>query len=126
MVHGILGLSESEMVTALNGVNPGSKVFVSYIAGRRPSDRAIQEAQPARDQGISTRHYTGVFHSLHRTKKGDYVMTIWTDTRVSTDACGNQVNGAYRAINPNLGTLMVLEVLEHAPAQEVPQLNAAE
>jgi hypothetical protein len=34
---------------------------------------------------------------------------------------GNQVNGAYRAINPELGTLMVLEVLEYAPAQEVPQ-----
>lgn len=121
MSHGILGLTERDMVTTLLGVNPGSKVFVSYIAGRRPTDQAIRECQVARDQGLNTRHFTGVFHSLHKTKKGEWVMTIWTDTRTSTDATGNQVNGAYRAINPNLGTLIVLEVLEHAPAQKVTQ-----
>ena len=93
-----------------------SVVSVSYVPGRRPSARAIEEAARAIESGISPRQFTGTFKGVSKTKRNEVVFTLWVEERDSIAADGTKTPGAYRAFNPSLGRLLSLEVVQRAPA----------
>lgn len=102
-------LTAADMVNRLDGVPEGTPVFVSYLAGRAPTDRAVREASRARREGLSRHHFTGRVHRVWATKKGDTVLTVLCDVR-DDERTGAQE--AYRTFNPALGTMLTLEVLQ--------------
>ena len=99
------------MRKALSGIPEGTLLFVSYEAGREPTDRAIREASrhttnPTRPR----RSYVGTFVGVRRTKKSDLVMTIFAHNR-DTESGGSLREGGYRTFNPAVGSLLRIEVL---------------
>lgn len=102
-------IDAQEMVRRLSGAEPGATVFVSYRAGRPPTERAVAEAEKADHEGYPKRWYLGQVVRQWVTKKGDPVFTLFTTTRYNEDNV--RADGHYRTINPNLGQLMVLEVI---------------
>lgn len=102
-------MTEAEMLAALAGVPEGADLFVSYVAGRAPTDRAIREAQRATRAGQARRHFTGKLHRVWRTQKGEAVLTVLTPDR-DDERTGAQE--AYRTFNPSLGTLLGVTVLD--------------
>lgn len=107
-----VSMTATEMVAKLEGVEKGRQVFISYLAGRPPTDRAIREAtkaDEAYDVPIPKRWLQGRFESLRITKKGEPVMTLFSTTRYNDQDPGAE--GHYRSINPALGILLSLEVL---------------
>ena len=101
-------LSAVDMVQKLAGVPEGAQVFVSYLAGRPPTGRAIREARRARREGMARRHFTGRLHRVWMTKAGEPVMTVLCDNR---DDERTGAKEAYRTFNPALGTMLTLEVV---------------
>ena len=99
-------LNATAMSAILSDVLLGSTLFVSYEAGRPASEKAVDEACRAKSEGLSMLHHVGTFVSLKTSKKGDLILTVWSETRGE--------KGAYRAFNPNLGNLRSLHVIEHA------------
>lgn len=99
-------LTEFDVAEKLAGLVPGTRLFVSYVAGGKTTDRAIREAREAREDGLSLRHHEGTFESLHVTKRNELVFTMRSE-------CRRDANGApaYRTFNPNLGQLLSLEIL---------------
>jgi len=65
-------LSAAEMVQKLEGVPEGAPVFVSYLAGREPTDRAVREASRARREGYAPRHFFGKVHRVWSTKGSEF------------------------------------------------------
>lgn len=104
-----MALSASDMVHKLQGVQQGQQVFVSYLAGRAPKPRAIEEAKRADREGYVKRWFCGRLERQWVTKNGDPVFCVFTHTRDNAD--DPQAEGHYRTFNPNLGTLLALEVL---------------
>jgi hypothetical protein len=100
-------MNESEMMAVLAGLPEGTELFVSYVAGREPTDRAVREAQRSTDAGIARRHFTGKLHRVWTTKRGDTVLTVLCDNR-DDERSGKQE--AYRTFNPRLGTLLGVTV----------------
>lgn len=101
-------MDEREMLEKLNGVPEGATLFVSYLAGRKPTARAFREAERARREGLSMRHFVGTLTGVWRTKKGEAVMTVLCDTR---DDERRGTEDGYRTFNPNLGQLLSVEVI---------------
>lgn len=110
-------MNETEMDKVLAGVPQGSLVFVSYKAGRAPTDRAVREAQRAKDEGLAPRWQIGQLIDVWTTKKGHRVMRVFSDTR-DTERFGSMKRGAYRTLRPSLGQLLGLEVLMLAHPSE--------
>lgn len=108
-------LTAIDVVRVLKDVPLESILFVSYLAGRQPTPQAIKEAQRSSFEGIASRHYTGALKALTTTQKGETVVTLWVEERDSPRGSGGLQRGAYRAFNPSLGRMLVLEVLELAP-----------
>ena len=107
-------MNTNDTVKALEGIDVGSILFVSYVPGRKPSPRAVQEGRRAIvEEGLSPRHFTGKLSSVSRTKKGEVVFTLWVEERDSVQD-GMMRPGAYRAFNPSLGRLLILEVVQKA------------
>jgi hypothetical protein len=104
-----MALTAQDMLQKLEGVEKGRRVFVSYLAGRPPTERAKREAQKASDEGYAKRWFEGVLEAVWTTKKGQPVMTVLSTTRYNED--DPQAEGHYRTFNPALGTLLSLEVL---------------
>ncbi len=102
-------MSEQEMVLALAGVPSGTPLFVSYVAGRPPTDRAIREAARSRREGIAKRHYFGTLAEVRTTKRGDAILTIVCENR-DDERTGE--HRAFRTFNPNLGQLLSVAVLD--------------
>lgn len=100
-----------EMKKKLDNVPQGSKIFVSYIAGRPPTVRAVREASRSVREGIPKRYYFGTFDRVRMTKRGEFIMTMLCENR---DDERNSQSQAFRSFNPNLGELITLEVLEEA------------
>lgn len=99
-------MTEQEMLNKLREIPFGSLVFVSYTAGREPTDRAIRESKRSRREGINGRHFIGTLEVVRRTKKDEVIMVIKCDNRE------DERNGypyGFRAFNPNVGTLLTLE-----------------
>lgn len=100
-------MTANEMVAAVEG-NVGREVFVSYLAGNPPTERAIREARRAKMEGMARRHFTGKIHAVKTNKKGEPYLVIATPNR-DNESTGEQWN--YRSFNPQLGTLLTIEVL---------------
>jgi hypothetical protein len=109
-------INTTKMVEILKDVPVGSKIFVSYNAGRRPGPKAAQECARAEEEGINLRHFTGKLEGVHVTKKGQHYFTLWVEERDSIKD-GVKSQGNFRAFNPALGALHTLEVLEVAAPQ---------
>jgi len=86
----------------------GAQVFVSYLAGRPPTDRAIREARRAERMGLAKRHYTGTLVSRRLNQKGEIIFTVLSTTR---DDERRGTEDGYRTFNPALGTLLSFEQL---------------
>ena len=104
-----MALSAQDMVALLDGVPPGTEVFISYLAGRKPTDRAIREAEKASDEGYNKRWLQGRVERVWTTKKQEPVLTVFAYTRYNEDDKSSE--GHYRTINPALGKLLSLEVV---------------
>jgi hypothetical protein len=103
-------LNQNDLLDAIVSVPLGSVLFVSYVAGREPTDRAIIEAAGE----IPRRYFTGVLHKVWRTKKNEWVLTMWTWNRKTLQKDGTLVEGAYRTFNPQLGQLILVDVIRPA------------
>jgi len=107
-----MAMTAQEMLAKLEGVEPGREVFVSYLAGRAPTERAVREAakaDEAYDRPIPKRWFQGRLERVWITKKGDPVMTVLSTTRYNEDKPDAEAH--YRTFNPCLGTLLSLELL---------------
>lgn len=102
-------LNEVNAMKALVGVPEGALLFVSYVAGREPTDRAVREAERSRREGIARRHFVGKLASQRVTKKGEYVFTVLCDNR---DDERRGTRDGYRTFNPSLGNLLTVEVVQ--------------
>ncbi len=103
-------MNETEAMTALlkQGAKIGSLLFVSYNAGRKPTDRAQREAARAKSAGIARRHFTGRLTSIAKNEHGEFYFTIYTPERDDETVPSQE---AYRSFNPSLGDLHALRVL---------------
>jgi hypothetical protein len=113
-------LSETQMDQILEGAGPGSLVFISYLAGRPPTEKAQIEAQRASKEGLARRHALGHLSEVWTTKEGDRVVRIFAQTRDTLQKNGLLTLGAWRTYNPSLGRLLSLEVIHKiSPMKEV-------
>jgi hypothetical protein len=108
-------LSAEEMDQIVGQTPQGALVFVSYLAGRAPTERAIQEAQPYTEkqpmgEGMARRHFVGALEGIRTTKNGERVLTILAYNRDSLKNGVRQACG-FRSFNPSLGVLLSVEVL---------------
>ena len=103
-------ITAEEMVQKLVGVEPDSLLFISYKAGRPPTKRAIREAKKASDEGYVRRWFVGRFVSQFTSKKGDPILTVFTETRYNE--MKPTENGHFRSFNANLGQLLAIEVIK--------------
>jgi hypothetical protein len=74
-------VSLQQVETVLRGARPGDELFVSYLAGRPPSARAIREVRKARDQGYATRWLEGRVERVAVNSRGETYATVFTYTR---------------------------------------------
>lgn len=102
-------MDESQTRSKLQDVHEGATLFVSYLAGREPTERALREAQRASDMGLAKRHFFGKLASCRVTRKGEFVFTVLCDHR--DDERRGTADG-YRTFNASLGTLLSLEVIQ--------------
>ena len=102
-------LTAQDMVAKLDGVEKGATVFVSYLAGKAPTARAMEEAERAEREGYSKRWFFGRLESKWTTKKGEPVFCVYSLTRDNSD--DPAAEGHYRTFNPALGKLLSLEVV---------------
>lgn len=117
-----MSMTERQMIEALAECGRGSLIFASYKAGRPPTDRALLESERATvEEGHARRHYVGTFESLWVTRKGECVMTIMAYNRDRV-VDGHLVEGGYRTLNPQLGELYSLEVIEARPKDRLQSL----
>ena len=102
-------LDERAVEAKLAGVPEGTEIFVSYQAGRKPTERAVREAIKANDIGIPKRWLEGKLVKVWRTKKDQLAVRLFSYTRYNESIPAWE--GHYRTINPSLGTILSLEVL---------------
>lgn len=102
-------LTETEALEKLSSAQPGATLFVSYLAGRPPTDRAVREARRAEREGFARRHFTGVLTDAWVTRKGEFVFRVLCGER---DDERRGTEDGYRTFNPSLGTLLSLEVIQ--------------
>lgn len=99
-------MTPEQMQEALKDVAPGTTLFVSYVAGREPTERAVREAIPhTTNPARARRHFVGTLSSVWTAKNGDPIMTL----KVHNRGLGSE--GAYRSFNPSLGQLLALAPL---------------
>jgi len=92
----------------------GSTVFVSYVAGREPTGRAVEEARPHTTDPTRPRRYLyGEVTSVWQNRLGEWCLTLFAENR-DTVRNGIRFEGGYRTINPSLGKLIVLDVIRPA------------
>lgn len=105
-----MAITAQEMVERLRDVPPGTELFVSYLAGRAPTERAIREAGKADEMGVSRRWLQGRLERVWTTKRGYPVLTLFCLTRRNEQ--DPEAEGHYRTVNPSLGQLLALEVIQ--------------
>jgi len=103
-------LNSNDLLDAIVSVPLGSVLFVSYVAGIEPSSRAIVEAAGE----MPRRYFTGILHKVWRTKRNEWVLTLYAWNRKTLHKDGTLTVGAYRTFNPNVGKLIVLDVIHPA------------
>ena len=99
-------VNTEELRSILANATEDTIVHLSYRAGRPATTRACAEFEAAsdwnEDRGVPATSYIGHFAGIKTTKKGDTVLTLFCHNRGDV--------GAYRAFNPNLGTILSLVV----------------
>jgi hypothetical protein len=107
-------INESEMVELLQDMPEGTTAFVSYVAGRRCTERAIEEARPHTEKPRQPRRYFfGQIHRLFQNRHNEWCLTLFAENR-DTIKDGIRFRGGYRTFNPNLGKLVVLALIRPA------------
>jgi hypothetical protein len=106
-------LSANDMLWKLRHVPDGTTLFVSYLAGRKPTERAIVEAtrhttNPTRPR----RYYLGELSSVWQSQKGDWILTMKVFNRDTLQNDGSLEEGGYRSFNPDLGRLVLVDVFK--------------
>ena len=104
-------LDSNDMLWKLRYVPDGSLIFVSYKAGRPPSERAVREAQ-RHTKDSPRRYYTGRLESVWQASNGDWILTMEVFNRDTLQPDGTLKEGAYRSFNPNLGELILVQALD--------------
>ena len=104
-------LTAHEVRARLEGRPKGTRVFVSYVAGRAPTERALRESESSSDAGENRRHFVGSLESLWQAKNGDTIVTVQAFNR-DTESPDGLKPGGFRSFNPNLGKLLALDVLD--------------
>lgn len=103
-------MTEQEMVTIAEQA-VGATIFVSYVAGREPTEKAVEEARPHTEDPSRPRRYLyGELTSVWRNRFGEWCLTLFAENR-DTIKNGIRFEGGYRTINPSLGQLVVLDVI---------------
>lgn len=92
----------------------GAHVFLSYVAGAEPTERAMREAERAKREGICRRHFVGQITRIARNKRGEFYFTLFTGER---DDERRDTENAFRSFNPEFGRVLTLEVIEPARVQ---------
>lgn len=92
-------LTAVEVLTKLIGCRKGSQVFVSYLPGREANRKQVSEAPV----GMAGRHLVGTLSDVRIARNGDPIITIFAHNRGRS--------GSFRAINPNLGQVLAIELL---------------
>lgn len=93
----------------------GAQVFVSYVAGANPTERAKREAERAKREGLSSRHFVGRIVKFSWNKNGDFYFTIFTSER---DDERRDAENAFRSFNPGFGVVLTLEVIQPTRARD--------
>lgn len=88
--------------------NDGIRLVVTYTAYQEPTQRAIQEAQPAREEGLDLHVYSGVLDRVFRNSRGELVFTVFVLERVRGDGHSH----AYRSFNVAKGDVHQLVVMD--------------
>ena len=106
-------MTETEM-TEIAEAAVGALIFVSYVAGRPATDRAIAEATPHTEDPARPRRYLfGRLTSVWQNRFGEWCLTLFAENR-DTIKNGIRFEGGHRTINPLLGQLIVLDVIRSA------------
>lgn len=89
----------------------GATIFVSYVAGREPTAKAVAEAElHTKDPARPRRYLYGQLTSVWQNRHGEWCLTLFAENR-STLWKDIMFEGGYRTINPSLGQLIVLDVI---------------
>lgn len=98
-------ISSYELFQKFKNTPKGTRVFISYKAGNPPTEKAISEANIAKENGFCLRHFTGEFEKIDINKRNEVYLTIKTFER------SNGSEPCFRAFNPSLGKIFVAEIL---------------
>jgi len=103
-------LDADDMLWKLRHVKDGDIIFVSYVAGRPPTERAIIEAvghteNPTRPR----RYYLGELTSVWQSSKDQWILTMKVFNRDTMQKDGTLQEGGYRSFNPELGELILID-----------------
>jgi hypothetical protein len=105
-------LDTNDMLQTLENVPEGSVLFVSYVAGRPSTERAIAEAvRHTEDPTRPRRYFLGELSSVWQAKNGDWILTMHVWNRDTTQKDGSLKEGGYRSFNPNLGQLVLIDLI---------------
>jgi hypothetical protein len=103
-------LDANDMLWKLRHVKDGDTVFVSYLAGRPPTEKAIAEAvRHTEDPTRPRRYYLGELTSCWQAQNGDWILTMKVFNRDTMQKDGTLQEGGYRSFNPSLGELILID-----------------
>ena len=106
-------LDANDMLWKLRHTPDGATVFVSYLAGRPATERAIAEAtRHTSDPKRPRRYYLGELSSVWNTSKGQWVLTMMAWNRDTMQKDGTLQEGGYRTFNPELGELILIDTID--------------
>lgn len=106
-------LTQAEAIIRLTApdVKIGSHVRVRYVAGAPAKDRAIDEAETAKERGLDLHVYTGSLEQVGLNKRGQFYFTLFAVDRDTVTPDGAKRRGAFRTFNPSKGELLALRVI---------------
>lgn len=108
-------LDANDMLWKLRHTPDGSTLFVSYLAGRPATERAVAEAvRHTTDPTRPRRYYLGELTSCWVSSKGQWILTMKVSNRDTMQKDGTLKEGGYRSFNPELGELILIDTIRKA------------
>ena len=105
-------LDANDMLWKLRHTPDGSTLFVSYLAGRPATERAIAEAvRHTEDPTRPRRYYLGELSSVWLDSKSEWILTMKVWNRDTMQPDGTLQEGGYRSFNPELGELILIDTI---------------
>lgn len=83
----------------------GSELIIKYTAFRKPTERALREAQAAKEANLDLNTYSGKLDRIFTNKQGELIITLVVKERLSGGSY------AFRSFNLKKGELKELIVL---------------